>query len=75
MTRGGTDTEHAMRATLLLVTITLLGGCSWQQVSQGVYEGVRVRDQLGSTPAERAGKPELPADYGSYDSQRKEPRP
>jgi hypothetical protein len=64
-----------MRNVILFLMFIPLTGCTWQKMSQGVYEGVRVRDQLGSTPAERVGKPEMPADYQQYDTMRNEKRP
>ena len=58
-------------AILLTITVCLLGisGCTTKQVYQGLYEGVRVRNQLQTTPAERAGKPE-PFNYQEYEIQR-----
>ena len=46
--------------------------CSAQSVYTGLYEGARVRKQLDTPPAERLGKPELPADYQQYEMMRAE---
>ena len=58
---------------LLLVTLlsmSLWGGCSNYSFPKAVYEGVQTRDQLQSTPDQRAGKPE-PMNYHQYESERK----
>ena len=58
---------------LLLVTLPSIffcSGCSNYSFSKAVYEGVQTRDQLQSTPGERAGKPE-PMNYQQYESERK----
>ena len=63
-----------MSARLYVSTLFLTGflcaGCSNYNFSKAVYEGVQTRDQLQTTPAERAGKPE-PLNYQQYDSERK----
>lgn len=51
----------------------LLAGCSTGNVSQGIYDGIKVRNDLQSSPAERYGKPETP-DYQEYERMRKEQR-
>lgn len=56
--------------TAMLLTIFLCSGCSNYNFSRAVYEGVQTRDQLQTTPAERAGKPE-PMNYQQYESERK----
>jgi len=56
--------------TAPLLTIFLSAGCSQYNFSRAVYDGVQTRDQLQSTPPERAGKPE-PLNYQQYESERK----
>ena len=51
------------------LTLFLCVSCSNYNFSKAVYEGVQTRDQLQSTPAERAGKPDM--NYQQYDSERK----
>jgi len=46
--------------------------CSTRSVYTGLYEGVRVKNQLDATPSERFGKPEPPADYQQYEMMRRE---
>jgi hypothetical protein len=53
-----------------LLIAALCGGCKNYSFSRAVYEGVQTRDQLQSTPTERAGKPE-PLNYQQYESERK----
>ncbi len=48
----------------------LFTGCSNYNFFKAVYQGVQTRDQMQTTPAERAGKPE-PMNYEQYDSERK----
>lgn len=59
-----------LHLTAMLLTISLCSGCSNYNFSRAVYEGVQTRDQLQSTPADRAGKPE-PMNYEQYESERK----
>jgi hypothetical protein len=64
-----------MKATLhgaTLLFLLVLAGCATNSIYRGVYEGVRVRSQLDSAPAESIDRPELPADYQQYDALRKE---
>lgn len=60
-------------ATFLLTLLGafLLTGCTVENVKQGLYEGIRTRDNLQNSPAERADKPETP-DYLEYERLRKE---
>jgi len=60
-------------ATLLLLGLGLLflAGCTADNVCHGLYEGFRVRNDLQSSPPERAGKPESP-NYLEYERLRKE---
>jgi len=52
----------------------LLCGCSWEQVSRGIYEGSKARNEsLKGTPMERS-KGELPS-YDQYEKERKAPPP
>jgi len=51
--------------------LQLLVGCSVKNVKTGIYEGFRVQNDLQSSPAERAGRPESP-DYGQYEQMKKE---
>ncbi len=60
-------------ATVLLALLALssLAGCTADNLRQGVYEGLRTRNDLQSSPPERIGKPESP-DYQTYDRMRRE---
>jgi hypothetical protein len=58
---------------VLSIALCLLStACSAQSVYTGLYEGVRVKNQLDATPSERFGKPEPPADYQQYEMMRRE---
>ncbi len=57
-------------AALALCLLTT--ACSARDVCNGVYEGVRVRNQLATPPSEQWGKPEPPADYAQYELMRAE---
>lgn len=50
---------------ILVLIYLLLGvtGCSFRQVSQGIYEGVQTRNRLLAPPSERLEK----QDYSSFD--------
>ncbi len=56
---------------LILLGLPFFGGCAAENVRQGLYEGVRTRNNLQSSPAERAARPESP-DYPEYERLRKE---
>lgn len=65
-----------LRSVMLFFTILclqLLAGCSTNNVTRGLYEGIRVRNDLQSSPPERFGKPEAP-DYAEYERMKKEQR-
>ena len=62
-------TNHLLLPATAL-TLLLSSGCANYNFSRAVYDGVQTRDQLQSTPAERAGKPE-PLNYQQYESERK----
>ncbi len=55
-----------------LFGLLLLGqaGCTSKQIYGNLYEGVRVRNQLQTTPAEQIGKPDVPS-YDQYEAERK----
>jgi hypothetical protein len=57
----------------IILCLQLLAGCTTSNLSRGLYEGVRVRNDLQSSPAERFGKPESP-DYQEYERMRQEQR-
>lgn len=63
-----------MCAAIMMVAIMVcVSGCSKNySFSRAVYDGVQTHDQLQTTPAERAGKPE-PLNYQQYDTERKRP--
>jgi hypothetical protein len=61
-----------IRSAALLLTLALsLAGCSADHVRQGVYDAIKVQNDLQSAPSERVGKPESP-DYQTYERMRKE---
>lgn len=62
------------RFTVLLGALVLCAGCTTAGVRRGLYEGVRVRNDLQSTPQERAGQPGTP-DFTTYERMRSEVRP
>jgi uncharacterized lipoprotein len=68
--KGGAGGGMATHILIGLLFTMVLAACSSKNISPGIYEGVRTRSQLQSTPSERLGRPELPADYQSYDSMR-----
>jgi hypothetical protein len=56
---------------VILLVLASLGGCTVDHVTQGFYEGFRVRNDLQSSPQERLGKPESP-NYQQYEQLKKE---
>lgn len=56
-----------------LLWLQLLAACSADNLTRGLYDGVRVRNDLQSAPSERFGKPQEP-DYPEYERLRKEQR-
>ncbi len=60
---------HRMRMSIIFVFLIMLAGCSFKQVSQGIYEGAQTRNQLLVPPAERLEK-EMYTAYGDYEQQR-----
>ena len=58
---------------LPMLLMLLFSGCTGENVRHGLYEGIRTRNDLQSSPAERLGKPESP-DYQEYERMRKEQR-
>ena len=64
------------RFVMLLLTMLLLplfAGCTGENVRHGLYEGIRTRNDLQSSPSERLGQPESPV-YSEYERMRKEQR-
>jgi hypothetical protein len=57
----------------IVLCLHLFTGCTTSNVTRGVYEGLRTRNDLQSSPSERLGKPASP-DYAEYERARKEPR-
>ncbi len=57
----------------LVLCLQLLAGCTTGKVTRGIYDGIRVRNDLQGSPAERFGKPQEP-DYQEYERMRKEQR-
>ena len=55
----------------ILLGLPCFTGCTADNMRQGLYEGIRTRNDLQNSPAERAGKPEAP-DYREYERQRKD---
>lgn len=63
----------ATRAGLLLtVLLPALAGCSSNHVYQGLYEGIRAKEQMQTAPSERLVRPEPPFDYQEYEKLRNE---
>ena len=56
----------------LVLCLQPLAGCSTDRVTRGLYEGIRTRNDLQSSPAERLGKPDA-QQYSEYERARKEP--
>ncbi len=54
----------------MLLAMIFCSGCSSFNFFKVFYEGIQTRDQLRTTPAERAGKPD-PMNYQQYESERK----
>jgi hypothetical protein len=62
------------RFAMLLLTmlwLLLLTCCTADNVRHGLYEGIRTRNDLQTSPNERYGKPDSP-DYPEYERMRKE---
>lgn len=64
------DPRHMLIAIIVL-GLSLLAGCTVDNMRQGIYEGFRTRNDLQYSPPERAGKPESP-DYREYERLRKQ---
>lgn len=64
--------RHAAVLSIVLCLL-LLAGCSGNSLARGIYEGIRVRNELQSSPPERFGRPETP-DFQEYERRRKEQR-
>ena len=64
---------RAITLITILLSLQLLPGCSGSNLPRGIYEGVRVRNDLRSSPSERLGRPDSP-DYQEYERLRKEKR-
>jgi len=63
---------HRLLSAALVAS--LLCGCSWEQVSRGIYEGSKAHNEsLEGTPMEKS-KNELPS-YDQYQKERKAPAP
>jgi hypothetical protein len=57
---------HRFRTLLFTALgLLLLAGCTTDHLKQGLYEGLRTRNDLQSSPAERIGKPDSP-NYQEY---------
>jgi hypothetical protein len=65
------NNKQLLPSALLLIALALCAGCTADNVRQGLYEGIRTRNDLQSSPAERVGKQES-IDYREYERQRKE---
>ncbi len=63
------------RSVILLATLSLLllTSCSADNLRHGLYEGIKTRNDLQSSPSERFGKPEAPS-YPEYERLRTEQR-
>lgn len=61
----------SIKLFIMLTLMTILAGCTTAQVRGGMYEGLRVRNDLQQSPAERLGKPEAPS-FSDYERQRRE---
>ena len=63
-----------LRVCFILLSVLcwqLLAGCSTDHLARGLYDGIRVHNDLNSPPSERLGKQEAP-DYRDYERMRKE---
>ena len=62
------------KSVIVAIVFILSAGCTMQNVREGIYtgmyEGSRIENQRGTTPAERAGKPD--PDYNQYSKERKQ---
>ncbi|BCG48081.1 hypothetical protein GEOBRER4_n2950 [Citrifermentans bremense] len=56
---------------LLLACSQVFYGCSNNAVTRGMFEGIRTRNQLQTTPSEQVGKP-APPDYNEFERFRQE---
>lgn len=70
MKKNGIDPRYGLTAVIVLA-LSLLTGCTVDNVRQGLYEGFRTRNDLQQAPPERAGKQETP-DYRAYEQLRRE---
>jgi hypothetical protein len=55
----------------MMAFLTLLGGCTVQEISRSLYEGARARDQsLQSTPYGQSSRVPLPS-FDEYERERR----
>lgn len=70
----GSSAMQVMKSVLFMLLLMLAAGCSGQRIREnmykGVYDGSRIENMRGSTPAENAGKPDT--SYDQYKQQREE---
>ncbi len=51
---------------LIMLWLQLFAGCTMDNVRHGIYEGIRARNDLQSSPSERVGKQEEP-NFSEYE--------
>lgn len=65
---------HRMKTVLFVLSVILMAGCTGHNIREnmyhGVYEGSRIENKRGTTPAENAGKAD--PSYDQYKQQRSE---
>lgn len=54
-----------IRMLFVLGLLLSIGGCTGENLRQGLYEGFKVHSDLKSTPSERIGRPDAPT-YDQY---------
>lgn len=54
-----------MRMLFVMGFMVLMGGCSGDNLRQGLYDGFKVHNDLQASPSERIGKPDSPS-YNQY---------
>jgi hypothetical protein len=57
------------RMVLIFSLLLLIGGCTGENFKQGLYDGLKVHNDLQSTPSERLGRPD--PTYGQYQQMQK----
>lgn len=63
-----------IKAFVICSLLFVSASCTRQELSQRIYEGVRLMNRMETTPPEQVGKPEFTMDYNQYEVRLEEMR-